>query len=141
MLRTDGKRAARRFLDEHFDDIGAKQHAWICREAARSVAGAHMGSSIAIRGSALAVWKMRTMHARIPSSPPKSAPRGFEIVRRRHHDACGRCHRQRGQLARCWAAAASMARSIARPDLNCSPNAARSAAARPAGRRSRAAIG
>ena len=24
MLRTNGKRAARRFLDEHFDDIGVK---------------------------------------------------------------------------------------------------------------------
>ena len=51
----------------------------------------------------------------------------------------GRRHRERREHARCSAAAASTARSIARPDRSCSPNAARSAAARPARPRSRAA--
>ena len=45
------------------------------------------------------------------------------------------------QTVRCSAAAASTARSIAPRDRNCSPNAGRSAAAKPAAQRSRAAIG
>ena len=35
MLRQNGRRAARRFLDEHFDDIGRAQH----RRPARGGAG------------------------------------------------------------------------------------------------------
>ena len=59
----------------------------------------------------------------------------------RHHDACALTPSSTPPIRRCWAGAASMARSIARPGPSCLPNAARWMAARPAMPRSPEAIG